>query len=124
MENNSTKVLHMADGPVNEMFHQDIENSKQQAEIIHISSAGRSVGKTAKFSEKHSEMQHKKKVKEQMQNRFNAAGIIHRQHHYLEVPLKLNVAAAFWNIELALYIEGVLQGQLWKIQKRKWKKFL
>ena len=68
-----------------------------------------------------SKMKYKEKVrknKKEVQARFDASGHIHNHLNNIGIPSKLNIAVLYFNVGYAMYVEGILQENLWRLQGR------
>lgn len=72
---------------------------------------------TQKIRAKHVDKQERKKLQEEVQNRFEASGVIHNEKRLMRIPGPIPPPSLFFlNPTLPMLIEGLLQEKLWKIQ--------
>ena len=60
-----------------------------------------------------------RKNKKEVQARFDASGHIHNHVHNAGIPSRLNIAVLYFNVGYAMYVEGILQENLWRLQGRR-----
>lgn len=112
MENpNYEETLRLADESVRSMFPAE-DKTERPADKEQTTSPA-----IAKFKKKAADKAAFNEHYENLEARHKAAGIIHREHHNVAVPvIKSNTAVMYLNPMLPMYLEGYMESRLKRIQ--------